>query len=52
MIKGIYHTEIDMEISFHDADMMEVVWHGYYAKYFEIARCVIAVIQNFAAPSE
>ena len=41
MIKGIHHTEIDMEIPFHDVDMMEVVWHGHYAKYFEIARCAL-----------
>lgn len=24
---------------FHDVDSMEVVWHGHYAKYFELARC-------------
>ncbi len=41
MIKGIHHTEIDIEIPFHDVDMMEVVWHGNYAKYFEIARCAL-----------
>ena len=38
MIKGIHYTEIDIEIPFHDIDMMEVVWHGHYAKYFEISR--------------
>lgn len=41
MSKGIHHTEIDIEIPFHDVDMMEVVWHGHYAKYFEIARCAL-----------
>lgn len=29
----------EVEIPFHDVDMMEVAWHGHYAKYFEIARC-------------
>lgn len=30
-----------LEIPFHDVDAMEVVWHGHYAKYFEIARCAL-----------
>jgi acyl-CoA thioester hydrolase len=34
-------VSIDIEIPFHDVDMMEVVWHGHYAKYFEIARCAL-----------
>jgi acyl-CoA thioester hydrolase len=34
-------NEIDMQIPFHDVDMMEVVWHGHYVKYFEIARCAL-----------
>lgn len=37
----IYQTSIDLQIPFHDVDMMEVVWHGHYAKYFEIARCAL-----------
>ena len=32
---------IDIQIPFHDVDMMEVVWHGHYVKYFEIARCAL-----------
>lgn len=31
-------AEVFIEAPFHDVDMMEVVWHGHYAKYFEIAR--------------
>lgn len=31
-------AEVTLEIPFHDVDMMGVVWHGHYAKYFEIAR--------------
>jgi len=41
MTKRIYPTSVDLEIPFHDVDMMEVVWHGHYAKYFEIARCAL-----------
>lgn len=41
MIKSAYQTSVDLLIPFHDVDMMEVVWHGHYAKYFEIARCAL-----------
>lgn len=30
---------VEMEIPFHDVDMMEVAWHGHYVRYLEIARC-------------
>jgi len=32
-------AEVIIDIPFHDVDSMEVVWHGHYLKYFEIARC-------------
>ncbi|MGQ7249642.1 acyl-CoA thioesterase [Halomonas sp. V046] len=32
-------AEIELEVPFHDVDMMEVVWHGHYVRYLEIARC-------------
>lgn len=32
-------ASIELEIPFHDVDVMEVAWHGHYAKYFELARC-------------
>lgn len=32
---------VDMLVPFHDVDMMEIVWHGHYVKYFEIARCAL-----------
>lgn len=33
------HIDVEMEIPFHDVDTMNIVWHGHYIKYFEIARC-------------
>ena len=33
-----FTTEVEMTIPFHDVDMMGVVWHGNYFRYFEIAR--------------
>jgi acyl-CoA thioester hydrolase len=41
MIKSNHHASVDVAVPFHDVDMMEVVWHGHYAKYFEIARCAL-----------
>jgi len=37
--------EIELTPAFHDLDPMEVVWHGHYFKYFELARC--ALLQRF-----
>lgn len=33
--------EIALEPAFHDCDPMNVVWHGHYFKYLEIARCAL-----------
>ena len=33
--------EVEIEVPFFDVDLMEIVWHGHYVKYFEIARCVL-----------
>ncbi len=32
-------AEVEINVPFHDVDSMQVVWHGNYAKYFEVARC-------------
>lgn len=32
------NAEAEIEIPFHDCDPMQVVWHGNYARYFEVAR--------------
>lgn len=32
-------TSVEIEIPFHDCDPMQVVWHGNYARYLEVARC-------------
>lgn len=41
MSENIHQASVNLEIPFHDVDMMAVVWHGHYAKYFEIARCAL-----------
>lgn len=39
--KGVHATEIDVTVPFFDVDSMEVVWHGHYVKYLEVARCAL-----------
>ena len=41
---------VDIVIPFHDVDMMGVVWHGHYAKYFEIVRCALLEKINYNYP--
>jgi len=44
--KMLPEAEVRLTVPFHDVDVMEIVWHGHYAKYFEIARC--ALLDKFA----
>ncbi len=39
--RGVLHTEVEILVPFFDVDSMEVVWHGHYVKYLEIARCAL-----------
>ena len=36
---SIAEAETTIEVQFYDLDPMNVVWHGNYFKYMEIARC-------------
>lgn len=33
--------EVRLRVPFHDCDPANVVWHGNYFRYFELARCVL-----------
>ncbi len=39
--RGVLHAEVEVVVPFFDVDSMEVVWHGHYVKYLEIARCAL-----------
>lgn len=43
-------AEVTLGIPFHDCDMMEVAWHGHYAKYFELARCELLERMDYNYP--
>ncbi|MET3132926.1 acyl-CoA thioester hydrolase [Oxalobacteraceae bacterium GrIS 1.11] len=36
-----WHAEVEMQVQFFDLDPMEIVWHGRYVKYLEVARCAL-----------
>lgn len=38
---GVLQAEVEVLVPFFDVDMMEVVWHGHYVKYLEVARCAL-----------
>lgn len=40
-----FSCEVDCVVPFHDLDPVGIVWHGNYAKYFEVARC--ALLERF-----
>jgi acyl-CoA thioester hydrolase len=35
---GVVSAEIEVDVGFHDVDMVGVVWHGHYLRYLENAR--------------
>jgi acyl-CoA thioester hydrolase len=39
--------EIELTPAFHDFDPMEIVWHGNYVKYLEIARCALMATLDY-----
>ena len=34
-------AEAEIQVQFYDLDPMEVVWHGHYVRYLEVARCTL-----------
>ena len=36
-----WSAEVEMQVQFFDLDPMDIVWHGNYVKYLEVARCAL-----------
>ncbi|RSZ60225.1 acyl-CoA thioesterase [Massilia atriviolacea] len=36
-----WFAETEMQVQFFDLDPMQIVWHGNYVKYLEVARCAL-----------
>ncbi|WP_430388790.1 acyl-CoA thioesterase [Dyella sp. 20L07] len=39
--KGVLRVDTEVLVPFFDVDSMDVVWHGHYVKYLEVARCAL-----------
>lgn len=39
--RGALHVDSEIVVPFYDVDSMDVVWHGHYVKYLEVARCAL-----------
>jgi acyl-CoA thioester hydrolase len=39
--RGVLHHDTEVTVPFFDVDSINVVWHGHYVKYLEIARCAL-----------
>lgn len=37
-LQGTLFADVDVDVAFHDVDMVGVVWHGHYVRYLENAR--------------
>lgn len=44
-------STVEIEIPFHDIDIMGIAWHGHYAKYLEIARCAMLESIDYNVPA-
>jgi acyl-CoA thioester hydrolase len=38
---GVFAVDTEITVPFFDVDSMDVVWHGHYVKYLELARCAL-----------
>ncbi|TCP94899.1 acyl-CoA thioester hydrolase [Cricetibacter osteomyelitidis] len=39
--KGCFAVETEIKVPFFDVDSLNIVWHGNYVKYLEVARCAL-----------
>ena len=51
---GVLHADTEILVPFFDVDTMNVVWHGHYVKYLEVARCALLdqIGHNYTQMSE
>jgi acyl-CoA thioester hydrolase len=47
---GVLQAEVEILVPFFDVDMLDIVWHGHYVKYFEQARCALLERLDYGYP--
>ncbi|MBT4520702.1 MAG: acyl-CoA thioesterase [Halieaceae bacterium] len=50
MTNPLASATVEIEMPFHDIDVMGIAWHGHYAKYLEIARCAMLDTIGYNVP--
>ena len=45
-----HSLEIELSPGFHDLDPMDIVWHGNYVRYLELARCALLQTIDYDYP--
>jgi acyl-CoA thioester hydrolase len=40
-LQSRWWSETEIQVQFYDLDPMDIVWHGNYVKYLEVARCAL-----------
>ena len=50
MTNSLPSASVEFDIQFFDIDPMNIVWHGNYVKYLEIARCEMLRTFNYDYP--
>ena len=48
---GLFSCETVIEVPFNDLDPLEIVWHGNYLRYYEIARCHLLRLIGYDYPT-
>ena len=43
-------ASVEIEVPFHDVDVMHIAWHGHYLKYCELARCALLRMIDYDYP--
>lgn len=43
-------VSVPFQVPFHDVDSLQIVWHGHYYKYFELARTELYRVCRFDIP--
>jgi acyl-CoA thioester hydrolase len=43
----MHEIEYEFQVPFHDVDPMNIVWHGRYVKYLEVARCKLLEVIDY-----
>lgn len=49
-MKAIVTQTIPIDVQFYDLDPMNIVWHGNYARFFEIGRCALLTKIGYSYP--